>query len=134
MGAATSAPSASDYFTSEEQADNLRKLLLASAAQNAQYEAQLQALSEELENSKQSESHLLEQLRDTKIHCDSQNADICEQVACCSAQNSLCVACSYERSSIEAWFAKGKTTSPKTGAELSSEGDGARGCIKCSTA
>jgi hypothetical protein len=29
--------------------------------------------------------------------------------------------CSYERSSIEAWFAKGKTTSPKTGAELSSE-------------
>jgi hypothetical protein len=26
----------------------------------------------------------------------------------------------YERCSIEAWFAKGKTTSPKTGAELSS--------------
>jgi hypothetical protein len=33
--------------------------------------------------------------------------------------------CSYERSSIEAWFAKGKTTSPKTGAELSSEGQAA---------
>ena len=44
---------------------------------------------------------------------------------CCpcppTAEPSLSVACSYERSSIEAWFAKGKTTSPKTGAELSSE-------------
>jgi hypothetical protein len=29
--------------------------------------------------------------------------------------------CSYERSSIEEWFALGKTTSPKTGAELSSK-------------
>ena len=27
--------------------------------------------------------------------------------------------CSYERASIEAWFATGKTTSPKTGAQLS---------------
>ena len=26
--------------------------------------------------------------------------------------------CSYERASIQAWFDKGKTTSPKTGAEL----------------
>jgi WD40 repeat protein len=79
MGAATSAPSASDHFTAEEQAEHLSKLLSASAAQNAQYEAQLQALSEELENSKQSNSYLLEQLRDARIHCDSQNADICEQ-------------------------------------------------------
>jgi hypothetical protein len=28
---------------------------------------------------------------------------------------------SYERASIEAWFASGKTTSPKTGADLGSE-------------
>ena len=57
---------------------------------------------------------------------------------CCpcppTAKPSLSVACSYERCSIEAWFAKGKTTSPKTGAELSSEGHGARGDIACSAA
>ena len=29
--------------------------------------------------------------------------------------------CSYERASIEAWFASGKTTSPKTGAQLTCE-------------
>jgi hypothetical protein len=29
--------------------------------------------------------------------------------------------CSYERASIEAWLALGKTTSPKTGAELCSK-------------
>ena len=48
--------------------------------------------------------------------------------------SSLSLPCSYERCSIEAWFAKGKTTSPKTGAELSSEGHGARGGIACSAA
>jgi hypothetical protein len=29
--------------------------------------------------------------------------------------------CSYERASIEAWFASGKTTSPKTGAQLTGQ-------------
>ena len=33
---------------------------------------------------------------------------------------SLIRRCSYERASIEAWFALGKTSSPKTGAELCS--------------
>ena len=34
---------------------------------------------------------------------------------------SLLCRCSYERASIEAWFALGKTSSPKTGAQLGSE-------------
>ena len=51
-----------------------------------------------------------------------------------AAALSLTIACSYERCSIEAWIATGKTTSPKTGAELSSEGHGARGGIACSAA
>jgi hypothetical protein len=55
MGAANSAPSAS-----EGQAEHISKLLQASAAQNAQHEAQLHALAEELENSKQFNAHLLE--------------------------------------------------------------------------
>ena len=34
---------------------------------------------------------------------------------------SLMRRCSYERASIEAWFASGKTTSPKTGAQLTGQ-------------
>lgn len=79
MGAATSAPSASDQYTFEEQADHLSKLFQASALQNAQFQSQLENSAAELESCQQTNAHLLAQLRDLNVHYQSQSADICKQ-------------------------------------------------------
>jgi WD40 repeat protein len=81
MGAAPSASfqPASASASDEPRVEQLSKELQASAEQVVQLQARLQASARELDECNRRNALLLDKIRDLTVHCQSQNADICEQ-------------------------------------------------------